>query len=51
MKTLDKNFENEGLLEGDGHFSNTPFIIFSVTMDYYCCPHDDDTDYGYEFIV
>ena len=51
MKTFDKNFENEGLLGGDGHFVNTPFTLFSVTRDYYCCPHDDDTDYGYEFIV
>ena len=51
MKTLDKNFENEGLLGGDGHFSNTHFILFSVTRDYYYCPHDGDTDYGYGFIV
>ena len=51
MKTLDKNFENEGLLGGDGHFGNTHFILFSVTRDYYCCPHNDDTDYGYEFII
>ena len=51
MKTLDKNLENEGLLGGEGHFGNTPFTLFSVTRDYYCSPHDDDTDYGYGFIV
>ena len=51
IKTLDKNFENEGLLGGDGHFGNTPFTLFSVTRDYYCCPHNDDIDYGYGFIV
>ena len=51
MKTLDKNFENEGLLEGDCPSKSSTFTLFSVTRDYYCCPHDDDTDYGYEFIV
>ena len=51
IKTLDKNFENEGLLGGDGHFDNSHFTIFSVTRDFYCCSYDDDIDYGYGFIV
>ena len=32
MKTLDKNFENEGLLGGDDHFGNTSFSLLIVIV-------------------
>ena len=30
MKTLDKNFENEGFLGGDSHFDNTHLLYFQL---------------------
>jgi hypothetical protein len=51
MKSFYKNLENEGLPKEEGCIRRTPFTCFSITRDYTCGPHDDDSDYGYGIIL
>jgi len=51
MERFDKILCNEGMPFGEGRFPRTLFTHFSMTCDYRCWPHNDDTNYGYNIIV